>query len=87
MALHQVACIQDNGSFAWESDVFASTDKGIQEREKVEAEILETVELLDVPLESVKHVMTEKNRVGAKWILSFKEPWQSKLASKKFSTI
>lgn len=87
MALQRVACIQDNGSFAWKIDVFASTDKGVQEREKVEAGILETVELLGVPLESVEHVMTEKKRVGAKWILSFKEPWQSELASKNTSTI
>jgi hypothetical protein len=82
MALRRVAYIESDGVFVWERDVFASTDKGVQKKKEVEAGVRETVGLLDLPLEAVQDVMTEKNQVGSKWVLSFKEPWQTELASR-----
>jgi len=82
MALRRVAHIESGGMFVWELDVFASTDMGVQEKKRVEAGIRETVGLLDLPIEAVQDVMTEKKLTEPKWALSFKEPWQTELASR-----
>jgi len=83
--MRRVAHIESGGVFVWELDVFASTNKGVQEKKRVEAGIRETVGLLDLPLEAVQNVMTEKKLTEPKWVLSFKEPWQTELASRRMT--